>query len=106
MAGVDYVEIETPGDGGGVRGALAVALRKTEAREGLDFGGTAAVTDPFGNGQPDDNGSDDVLLFGRVKATLEPGVVSLGTGGNAGQAAFDFPLEPAASHSSADVRDS
>jgi hypothetical protein len=34
-----------------------------------------------------------VLLFGRVKATLEPGVIALGTGGSAGAAAeFDFPL--------------
>jgi len=52
------------------------------------------VKDPFGNAEPAVTGSDDVLLFGRVKATLEPGVVTLGTGGSAGQAAeFDFPLE-------------
>lgn len=94
MAGVDYVDIETPGNGGTVRGALAVALRKAETREGLDFGGTAAVTDPFGNGSPAATGTDDVLLFGRVKATLEPGVIALGTGTNANQAAgFDFPLD-------------
>ncbi len=50
MAGVDYVDIEMPGAGVTVRGALVVALRQTQTREGLDFGGTAAVTDPFGNG--------------------------------------------------------
>ena len=94
MAGVDYVEIETPGDGWTVRGVLALALRKTEAREGLDFGGTAALTDPFGNGEAAITGTDDVFLFGRVKATLEPGVVALGTGDNPSQAAeFDFPLD-------------
>jgi hypothetical protein len=94
MAGVDYVEIETPGEGATVRGALALALRKTETQEGLDFAGTAAVTDPFGNGAPAITGTDDVLLFGRVKATLEPGVVALGTAGNAGEAAaFEFPLD-------------
>ena len=94
MAGVDYVDIETPGDGGTVRGALLVTLRKTETREGLDFGGTAAVTDPFGNREPALTGTDDVLLFGRVKATLEPGVIALGTEGNPSQAAaFDFPLD-------------
>ena len=93
MAGVDYVDIEAPGDGGTVRGALAVALRQTQTREALDFGGTGEVTDPFGNGEPAVTGSDDVLLFGRVKATLDPGVIALGPGDDAGEAAFDFPLE-------------
>jgi hypothetical protein len=93
LAGVDYVDIETPGDGSNIRGVLAVALRQTETREGMDFGGTAEITDPFGNGSPAVTGSDDTLLFGRVKATLEPGVIPLGTQGDNGEAAFDFPLE-------------
>jgi len=94
MGSVDYVEIDAPGDGGSVRGVLAMALRKTEAKEGVDFGGTAAVTDPFGNGAAATTGTDDVLLFGRVKATLEPGVVAVGGGENSGQTAgFEFPLE-------------
>jgi hypothetical protein len=92
MAGVDYVDITVPGEGGGVRGALAVALRDTQTREALDFGGTAEVTDPFGNAAPTLTGTDDVLLFGRVKATLEPGVVPL-SAGDQGAAIFDFPLE-------------
>jgi hypothetical protein len=92
MAGVDYVDIEVP-NGGTVRGALAVALRQTATREALDFGGTGEVTDPFGNEEPAVTGSDDVLLFGRVKATLEPGVIPLGAGPDAGEAAFDFPLQ-------------
>lgn len=93
MAGLDYVDIETPGEGGTVRGALAVALRHTEAREALDFGGTAAVTDPFGNAEAAVTGSNDELLFGRVKATLEPGVIPMGTGEDDRDVAFDFPLE-------------
>ena len=94
MAGVDYVDIEVPGEGGGVRGALAVALRDAGTSEALDFGGTADMTDPFGNGAPVVTATDDVLLYGRVKATLEPGVVPLDSGGEAGgQAIFDFPLE-------------
>jgi len=93
MAGVDYVDIDAPGSGGTVRGVLAVAIHKTETREGLDFGGTAAVADPFGNAAPAVTGSDDVFLFGRVKATLEPGVISLGAGADASQTAgFAFPL--------------
>jgi hypothetical protein len=94
MAGVDYIDITVPGEGAGVRGALAVALRDTQTREALDFGGTAEVTDPFGNAAPTITGTDDVLLFGRVKATLEPGVVPMaGGGGQGGEAIFDFPLE-------------
>ena len=94
MAGVDYVDIEVPGKGGAVRGALAVALRTAETKEGVDFGGAAEVTDPFGNGEPAVTGSDDSLLFGRVKATLEPGVIALGGDDQGGQTAeFDFPLE-------------
>jgi len=95
MAGLDYVDIEVPGNGAGVRGALAVALRQTLTRDALDFRGAADVTDPFGNSAPAVTGSEDVLLFGRVKATLEPGVISLGTGNDGGQAAFDFPLDKA-----------
>jgi hypothetical protein len=91
-AGIDYVDIETPGSGATVRGALVVALRKTQTRDAMDFGGTAEVIDPFGSGNPAVTGSNDVLLFGRVKATLEPGVIPLGTA-EAGEAAFDFPLE-------------
>ena len=93
MANVDYVDIIAPAHGDTVRGALAVALRKTESRVGVDFAGTAAITDPFGNAEPAVTGSDDVFLFGRVKATLEPGVIALGTGTNASQVAFDFPLD-------------
>lgn len=94
MANVDYVDIVTAGDAGIVRGALVVALRKAEAKEALDFGGTAVVTDPFGNASPAVTGTDDTLLFGRVKATLEPGVVSLGSSETGGQeAGFEFPLD-------------
>lgn len=93
MAGVDYVDIEEPGSGNGLRGVLAVALRPAETREAMDFGGTPSLTDPFGNGAPATTGTDDVLLFGRVKATLEPGVVALGSGDQGGVVAYDFPLE-------------
>jgi hypothetical protein len=93
MAGLDYVDITVPGEGSSVRGALAVALHQTSTREAVDFGGTADVTDPFGNAAPAVTGSDDQLLFGRVKATLEPGVIPLDTPGGDNEAAFDFPLD-------------
>jgi hypothetical protein len=93
MGGIDYVDIEAPGQGGSVRGALAVALRQTLSSEATDFGGTPSIVDPFGNATPAVTGSDDVLLFGRVKATLEPGVIPLGTADDNSDAAFDFPLQ-------------
>jgi hypothetical protein len=94
MAGLDYIDIETPGDGSSLRGALAVAIHKTETREALDFGGTADVTDPFGAAAPTIAGTNDILLFGRVKATLEPGVIPLAAGaGTDDSAGFEFPLD-------------
>ena len=94
MAGVDYVDIDVPGEGDTVRGALALALHKAQTTEGTDFGGTPAVVDPFGNASPAVTSTNDTLLFGRVKATLEPGIIPLGTGNNANQAAaFEFPLD-------------
>jgi hypothetical protein len=95
MSGVDYVDIQTPHSGATIRGVLALALRPAATSEGLDFAGaTAPITDPFGNSAPAVTGSDDSLLFGRVKATLEPGVVPLGTINSPDQAAeFDFPLQ-------------
>ncbi len=93
MAGLDYLDIETPRSGATVRGALAVALHPTSSREAVDFGGTPDVIDPFGNANAAVTGSDDVLLFGRVKATLEPGIIALGNTVDSSQAIFDFPLE-------------
>jgi hypothetical protein len=95
MAGIDYVEIQVPGDGSTVRGLLAVALHQAITREAIDFGGAAEVTDPFGNATPATTGSDDSLLFGRVKATLEPGVIQLGTSGEDSDAEFEVPLQQA-----------
>jgi hypothetical protein len=92
MEGLDYIDIQAPGSGAGVRGALVAAVRPVGTMEALDFGGTAEVTDPFGAQTPAVTGSDDVLLFGRVKATLEPGVIPLGTSEDSGNAEFDFPL--------------
>ena len=94
LAGLDYIDIETPGAGYTVRGALAVAIRKTETREALDFGGATDVTDPFGSAPPAVTGSSDILLFGRVKATLEPGIIPLGAGDDTSNVAgFEFPLD-------------
>lgn len=95
MGGVDYIEIEAPGDARNLRGALAVVLQKTETRQAVDFGGAASITDPFGNSEAAVTGTSDLYLFGRVKATLEPGIVPLGEGPDAGQIEYDFSLAKA-----------
>lgn len=93
MAGVDYVEIEAPGTAPNLEGVLALSLQKVQTSQPLDFPVAPALADPFGNGEPAVSGSNDTLLFGRVKATLEPGVVSLAPeNDNPGVAGFEFPL--------------
>ena len=91
MAGTDYIDIETPGDGAGLQGAFLSSLQKSETRTALDFASAPALTDPFANQPPAQPGASDALLFGRVKATLESGAVAL-TAENGGSSVFSFDL--------------
>ena len=79
--GVDYLEIDVPGDGANVRKALLTTLKKTVVSTVLDFAPVAAkeppVVDPFGNAAPQPTQENDTYLFGRVRATLEAGVIKL-----------------------------
>jgi len=111
--GVDYLEIDVPGDGMSVRKAFLATLKKSVVNTALDFAPTSAkepaVIDPFGNAAPQPTQENDSYLFGRVRATLEAGTVKLspptaaatGTAaqGNApvpqSSIAFEFNLESA-----------
>ena len=81
--GVDYLEIDVPGDGSTVSKALLTTLKKTTVSAALDFApvtaqaAAAPVADPFGNAAPQTPTTNDTYLFGRVRAMLEPGVVKL-----------------------------
>jgi len=79
--GVSYLEIDVPGDGSNVRKALLTTLKKTSVNTALDFAPPATkgapVNDPFGNATPAATSENDVYLFGRVRATLEAGVIKL-----------------------------
>lgn len=81
--GADYLEIDVPGDGLNVRKALLTTLKKTTVSTALDFpqpagkGAVNPVADPFGNVTPQPTQENDTYLFGRVRATLEPGVIKL-----------------------------
>lgn len=81
--GVDYLEIDVPGDGSTLSKALLTTLKKTTVSAALDFApvtaqsAAAPVADPFGNATPQTPPTNDTYLFGRVRAMLEPGVVKL-----------------------------
>src|SRR5688500_14906509 len=77
MVDIDDIEISVPGDGRGLRGVFLSTMQKGETHRALDFAPRSekSMEDPFDNlrsRQPDEN---DAFLYGRVKATLEPGVL-------------------------------
>ncbi len=81
--GVAYLDIDLPGDGSNLRKALLTTLKKSTVNQPLDFAPvtsssiTEPVIDPFGNPAPQPAAANDTYLFGRVRATLEPGLVKL-----------------------------
>jgi len=91
-AEVDYLDIEVPGDGSNVRGAFLSSLQKHQTQRAVDFPSAAAIEDPFGNFPPLKSPADDTFLFGRVRATVDPGIVKLAHPA-APRAEYDFELE-------------
>ncbi len=75
--GADYIEILVPGNGSSVRKALVASLKKNEVGSAFDFAPAATVVDPFGGAAPATPTQNDLFLFGRVRATLDPGPVKL-----------------------------
>ncbi|HEX5175584.1 MAG TPA: hypothetical protein VFV83_01070, partial [Chthoniobacteraceae bacterium] len=78
MADVDDIEIAVPGDGRTVRGVFLSTMQKGEIHRPLDFASAEKRDDdPFDNLPPQKPPADDMFLYGRVRATLEPGVIKL-----------------------------
>ena len=75
MDGVDYVDITTFGDGTNIRGVFLASLKRAETQHALDHAPPAAVADAFGNLPASALDADDYSLYGRVKASLDPGVM-------------------------------
>ncbi len=92
VADLDYLEINAPGDGSSVRGAFLTTLRKYEGRHALDFEPLASVDDPFNASIETQPSHDDSYLYGRVKATLDAGIVKL-TPRTAPRTAVEFELD-------------
>jgi len=106
----NYLEIDVPGDGSNIRQALLTALKTSTVETAIDFSAppsvsaTNAVVDPFGNTPSQPVTENDTYLFGRVRATLEPGVIKLsppnavaqsGTAEQQTLVSFEFNLESA-----------
>ena len=77
VKGADYIEVSVPGDGTSVRKALVATLKKNDVGSAFDFAPAASISDPFGGAAPAVPAQSDLFLFGRVRATLEPGLVKL-----------------------------
>ncbi len=77
LENTDYVDIEVPGDGTSIRGAFASSLKDGTTRQTTDFAPAPELTDPFGNIAATSTEDSDTKLFGRIKAVLDPDVVSL-----------------------------
>ena len=90
MDGVDYLDIDVPGDGSNVRGAFLSTLRKVETRETLDFSGSAKLADPFSNLPPAQTSENDSYLLGRVKATLQSAAEKIEPGATV---SYEFQLD-------------
>lgn len=77
---VDYIDVTVPGDGANVRGAFLATLKKSETLHAIDFAEPAEVHDAFENLPASEPAANDTFLFGRVKAGLEAGAITLTPG--------------------------
>jgi hypothetical protein len=91
MREINYLEIAVAGDGSNLRGAFVTTLKKSERHHALDFEPLTSIDDPFDNLAPARPRTDDSYLYGRVKATLDPGTSRLDRGG--APLAYEFELD-------------
>jgi len=92
---VDYVDLEVAGDGSNIRGAFASSLKTVETRQTIDLQPIADVVDPFGGTHPAQPAEQDQKFLGRVKATVDPGIVRLSPAGESfGDWSFELEADP------------
>ena len=70
-ADLDYIDIESPGDGSNLRGAYLSSLRRQSVWHALDFAPAPLLLDPFGAPASLHSEEDDTLLQGRIRATID-----------------------------------
>ncbi len=98
--GIDYLEINVPGDGSTLRQALITSLRPKTGLEAIDFPGEpvpSAETGPPSPAPAEREEYTDTLRYGRVRAVLDPGVIKIDPGFSPedGTLTFEFELASA-----------
>ncbi len=88
--GMDYLDLEVPGDGKSLRTVFLATLQSAQTRHAMDFEASPAVADPFAGPAAAAPSKDDHFLYGRVKATLDAGPIRLAPGQNT---PIQFPLD-------------
>jgi hypothetical protein len=95
MTGVDYIEIEVPGDGSSVRSAFLSSIQKAQILKAIDFELPATLADPFQAAPAVQHAANDAYLYGRVKATLDSSTVRLSsTDGTSSAIQFELATRP------------
>jgi hypothetical protein len=91
---IDYLDITVPGDGMNLRGAYLTTLKSYQAKHALDFEPVGTVDDPFGKSPLTLPLENDLSLYGRIRATIDPGVVKIEPPSVA-RARYEFELDAA-----------
>jgi hypothetical protein len=91
-ANVSAVQIRVPGDGSNLRGVFLVVLRSDAIQHALDFALPTNLIEAFDRGTPLVAPTDDMTLFGRVKATVDSGVTKLAADSNP-TATWEFEMQ-------------
>jgi hypothetical protein len=93
LDGVDYLDLEVPGNGSTVRGTLASSVKEVSVRQTLDFQPAPEVIVPFGHTPLPPMYDEDRKLYGRIQATLDRATIRLTPEGHADEV---FEIELAA----------
>jgi hypothetical protein len=91
-ADLDYIDIDVPGDGKNLRGVFVTSLKKAEVMHALDFAAPDGLVDPFGAPSPSQGASDDVQLYGRVRATIDAAPLTIDPK-QGGMGTYEFSLD-------------
>ena len=93
MNGVNYLEIEAPGDGSQVRGVFLSWMENIQVLQPRDFPAQESVRQPFGILPRARTHRDDTALFGSVAARLLGSKPVVLKSGESPSTAFEFELE-------------
>jgi len=91
-AGIDFIDITVPGDGHNLRGVFLALLEPAQVQRGLDFELPADLVDAFQNLPPIITKAEDISLYGRVRAVIDPSGLKLAPDA-ATRGTWEFPLQ-------------